>query len=308
MKWSVIILIAVGIIAALAAAFVAVSFRRQLAAKNGRGEGVALPENVSIVVAAKDIPAMKLIDASCIATREVKRGELPKGYLTNAVQVVGKVLSVPMTQGQPFSRSLFATEGSGVHLASVLPHGKRAVSVSLMDSSRLAGLLYPGCLVDVLATFRPPSEQHGEAVCVSLLKGVEVLAIESQTVTAPEAQPEEERTGGKYRAQARRIITLLVDPQEAESLHLASEYGTISLAMRNPLDEKPLVASVAKLSTIMQPAEERVRAPATDEQVRPIAMQRTVPRKSGDEGAGWMMSVIRGNRVETKTFGEEPKK
>jgi len=83
----------------------------------------------------------------------------------------------------------------------------------------------PGTRVDVLLTGAPTG--GGEQQTTTVLQNVEVLA-SGHTL-------ERTSTG---EAQNTAVITLLVTPDDAQRLTLASTEGHIQLALRNPLDTK----------------------------------------------------------------------
>ena len=165
--------------------------------------------------------------------------------MTNPVQAIGKMLSVPVKRGQSLSRRNLVPEGTGKELAvRAIENGMRAVSISLMDYAALQGLLYPGSLVDVMASFRGTSNSgtRRDAFSLTLLQGVQVLAVEDQTVVSSPKEKEEGAKGGREsRAGSKKfLVTLKVDPEEAQALQLAMQYGVLSLSLRNPLDRTPV--------------------------------------------------------------------
>jgi hypothetical protein len=67
-----------------------------------------------------------------------------------------------------------------------------------------------------------------------MLRGIQVLAVSGDSVIS---NPDEEEGGSKKRTNSRgTLVTLMVDPKQAEALQLAVENGSISLSLRNPLD------------------------------------------------------------------------
>jgi Flp pilus assembly protein CpaB len=177
---------------------------------------------------------MAIVDGASVTTSKVPADKAPEGYYSSPVSVVGKLLCMPIVEGQAFTKACLATEGSGAHLASALADGMRAVTLSL--STDRAGLLYPGCVVDVLVSFTVPSEkdkQQAEAVSMTLLQGVEVLAIDDRSITTDV----EDTSEPEIRTHSRqRMVTLMVNSGQAKALQLAVKYGVVSLALRNPLD------------------------------------------------------------------------
>jgi Flp pilus assembly protein CpaB len=129
----------------------------------------------------------------------------------------------------------------------MLPEGMRAVSLSLSSSSISGGLLYPGCVVDVLASFRLSSSERGQALSTTLLRGINVLAVKGTSVVSQNAEGEDNSSSARS-SHSQLTVTLMVDPKQAEALQLASNQGSISLALRNPLDKSPVDTEATVLS------------------------------------------------------------
>ena len=236
MRWSVVGLILVGLVAAICAAVLAAAVRAGgFQALTKQDEGVT---EIEVTVAVQKLPAMTVVDAGSVGIKTVPREDAPESCYSNPLQVIGKVISVPMVKDQVFTRNCFASEGSGIQLASILENGMRAVSVSLTDYSGLYGLLYPGGLVDVLATFKQRADRGGgsDAISITLLRGIQVLGIENQTIVSAEEEAKGKGPQGARERSRRWMVTFMVTSLEAQALQLAMEHGTISLAMRNPLD------------------------------------------------------------------------
>lgn len=234
MKLRYILLIAVGVFAALCATLLMAGLR-------GGGKNqvtVVKPKEAPIIVAAKPLPAMSVITVDAVKIKMVPSDKVPKGAYATAAQIVGKVLSVPVVEGQVYSPACLAVEGSNSYLAAALPPGLRAVTLSLADFSAMKGLLYPGCIVDVLISMKDP-KKNDDTVSKTLLKGVEVLAVNTQTVFSRTADKPSNASHQQV-GSGRQLVTVMVSNKQAEVLQLAMESGQISLAMRNPLDVGPV--------------------------------------------------------------------
>jgi Flp pilus assembly protein CpaB len=112
----------------------------------------------------------------------------------------------------------------------------------------MGGLLYPGCLVDVIATFRLRyQDERGQAISTTLLHGVQVLAVQDASIVpkseAEKLAPRSTSSG----SESQLTVTIMVDTRQAEALQLAMDYGRITLAMRNPLDQKTTMDSDAMI-------------------------------------------------------------
>lgn len=223
MKLSVVLLAVAGVVAALAAA---VLMGTLSAPRSEPGGG-----KTTLLVADRDLPALTVVTEAVISQQEITRSQLPAGGLTSPAQVVGQLLIVPMTKGQAFTSACFAGKSPGQQLLKALPAGKRAMSVSLANYSALSGLLYPGAVVDVLSTYKSPME--GGVVSKTLLRGVQVLAIEDQTIGAEKTEKGESSSPQRSSGSGRQV-TLMVDSKQASALQVAMEQGSVSLVLRNP--------------------------------------------------------------------------
>ena len=252
MKWSVLGLVFVGVVAAGSAAILVGAVRSGGISSLKSEEA---PSEIQVVVASESLPAMTVIEAGSVVTKKLSSTDAPEEYVSSPVQLIGKVLIVPMMEGQPFAHSCFASKSSGMQLAAALEDGMRAVSVSLTDYSGLYGLLYPGSVVDVLASFKTRSTvgNRNDALSVTILKGVQVLGVEDQTVVSAEKGEDPEGLKGSRQRNKRWMVTVMVTTHQAQALQLAMEHGKISLAMRNPLDMTVAVdrgpTSLGKLTT-----------------------------------------------------------
>ncbi len=259
MKLGIIILIILGVVAAACAAMLVGTLRTESSSSAGKGS----PE-IEVAVAKTSLPAMTVMTLDHIIKEEVPKEDLPDGRLSSPSQVIGKVLAVPVVKGQVLTDSCFVTEGSGAQLAAALPYGMRAVSVRLSSSTIPDELLlYPGCVVDVLVSFRLTSSDRakGQAISTTMLRGIQVLAVAGESVVSKPDNEAGSTTKGRHTGGA-VTVTLMVDPKQAEALQLAADNGSIALAIRNPLDmyqvdmEATILSQgrMASLGSVLTPA------------------------------------------------------
>lgn len=250
---ALVILVGLGLIAALAAALLVKVL--VVPAKSQAG-----PKTVAegeVLVAARALPAMTVVNSTAVLTKKVPLSAVPPGSLADPVQVVGKVLTVPMVEGEAFASANFARQGSGVHLAAALPAGKRAVSVSLNDYTGMVGLLYPGSVVDVMVSVQTTQGRGGaagETYTRTLLQNVQVLAVGTESVTEGRGERGKDEAASKTINSViqgdLRLVTLLVEPKQAQALQLAMQKGTLSLALRNPMDQKPVEQETTRVADL----------------------------------------------------------
>lgn len=274
-KMPIFAVLGLGLMASMCAAVLMAALRTD-------GEAVVVPTTVEILVAKSNLPAMSMVVEELLEVREVAIRDMPEGAITDPVQILGRVLKSGLVAGQPLLTSAVLREEGGAQLASSLPPGMRAVSVEINGSSAMRGLLFPGCSVDVIVSYKSTSARTRSASPVSqtLLQNVRVLAVEDKTVFTSEDEPDEEEKSSSF---SRRpvgrglMVTLMVDPQQARELQSARDIGELSLSLRNPLDGSLTAdptAAVPELSVAME---------APPESAEPAGPWRVVVVRGGDK-------------------------
>jgi len=316
MKWAAAVLCLLGISAAICAAFLVSTLRASTVIQPVVGPTTnEVQPMVQVLYATKGMSAMTVVDAKAVIIREVPKNQVPKDYIDRPVDVVGKIISIPVVEGQAFTTACFAEKATARQVADAIPFGKRAVGISVTDYAGLEGMLFPGSSVDVMVAFKPQEGQWDQAVTATLLENIQVLGIEQQTVISPDKAFSDTSSYGRGNS---RRVTLLVDTEQAKRLQLAMGYGTLSLALRNPLDAtktnkssmsvKKLLGDLAPLQLFnAQAAMERMAnkaaADAKAEAAKPVVVAGAPTTKPAPEPPKWDIMVIRGGVVsETKSF------
>ncbi len=214
-------LLMIGVLAVAIGFFASAYVYRNLQSRSG-GSG---DPGIEVIVAADDLQVGARVDEHDIKVIKIPREDLPPGAPRRRADVLGHGVIVPISKGEFILPNRLAGENAGSGLPSLIPPGMRAVSVRVNDIVSVAGFVTPGTRVDVLLTGTPGS--GGEQETTTVLQNVAVLA-SGHTL-------ERTATG---EAQNTAVITLLVTPDDAQRLTLASSEGHIQLALRNPLDTK----------------------------------------------------------------------
>jgi pilus assembly protein CpaB len=154
-------------------------------------------------------------------------GPLPKGSLLRKEDVVGRGVMSAIYDGEPILENRLAPKGAGAGLAATIPAGMRAVAVRVNDIVGVAGFVVPGMRVDILISGNPPGSQSGSTgtVAKTLLQNIEVLSAGQNFQKDSEGKPVQVP-----------VVNLLVTPEQAEILSLATNETRIQLVLRNPLD------------------------------------------------------------------------
>jgi pilus assembly protein CpaB len=158
---------------------------------------------------------------------EIAKVSNGKPIFMQASQLVGRVLRVPLTSGQPFLLSSVYAEGTGPTPAELLSEGMRATTVRVTLVGGLRGFASPGTWVDVL--FRRkladvPSSTDSVRTH-TLLPAVRILAIQDNTYANTVL------TAGKGKPADQFELTLELTPEQAEVLKSVEDRGDLSLNM-----------------------------------------------------------------------------
>lgn len=193
--------------------------------KSMQGNNMTRDNGVEVIVAANDLQVGARVEEKDIKIIRVKPEDLPPGAPRKRSDVLGHGVIIPIAKGEFILPNRLAAENAGAGLPSLIPPGMRAVSVRVNEVIGVAGFVTPGTRVDVLLTGTPGGS--GEQQTTTVLQNIAVLA-SGHTL-------ERTSTG---EAQNTAVITLLVTPDDAQRLTLASLEGKIQLVLRNPLDTK----------------------------------------------------------------------
>lgn len=213
-------LLMIGVLALALGFFAAVSVYKNLQSKSsGSGEPM-----IDVIVAADDLQVGARVEEHDIKIIKIPVSDLPPGAPRKRSDVLGHGVIIPITKGEFILSTKLAGENAGSGLPALIPPGMRAVSVRVNEVVSVAGFVTPGTRVDVLLTGTPSGS---EKQTTTVLQNIAVLA-SGHTL-------ERSATG---EAQNTPVITLLVSPDDAQRVTLASDEGRIQLVLRNPLDTR----------------------------------------------------------------------
>jgi pilus assembly protein CpaB len=248
----------------------------------------------TVVVAASNMDVGTALRAEDLRAIEWPAKSVPEGAFRKPEELIGRGLIQPVVAFEPILPGKLASPEAGAGLPPVIPEGMRALSVRVNDVIGVAGYVLPGTRVDVLVTVSP-TDKHDDITSKLILPNVQVLTAGTRI----------ERDVEKDKPVAVSVVTLLVDPEQAERLTLASTEGKIQLALRNPLDKtapttlgvKPAVL-LASAATAARPA-----APArrTSGGVRTV----TAPAPSAAVPPSPVVEIIRGDKRAQEVVRQE---
>jgi len=181
-----------------------------------------------VAVAKVAIPVGTKIVADHVMVVQFPKESTPDGSFDNAEKLVGRVAVTNIAPREPVTEARLAPEGTAGGLSAVIPEGYRAMTVKVDDVVGISGFIMPGTLVDVVVVIIPSnSTGMQDPISKIVLQNIKVLA-NGQNIDQPEDQRE---------ANSVKAVTLLVTPEQAEKLALASTEGKLQLVMRNSTDQ-----------------------------------------------------------------------
>ncbi len=261
--------------AILATAFTWVVFKRLRA-------GAQRPVS-QIVAAANDLPA-----GVALADKDVTMLDWPSdvplpGSFSKKEDVLGHPLIHSIGAKEPIVKRDLGLEGSGIGLSTKIPPGMRATAIKSNEIVGVAGFLYPGSHVDVLATLNMPGNAGN--LTQTVLQDVEVLTAGQTIEPDPQGKPQQVD-----------VVTLLLTPEDSQKLQLASTQGAIQFVLRNGTDKKTVDLHPARLDQLVAMA----KPPAP-----PVKAGRRTPVVAARPT--YVLEVIQGTQKTVHRFDENKK-
>ena len=184
---------------------------------------------VPVLVATVDLSEGTVVTMDQLAQRSV-----PEQFVTASVvkpdsasYVIGQKVQVAVAAGDPILWSEFESTRAVERLASRIFKKARALAVEVKGTTGVGGWMRPNDHVDIIGSFKDPLTN--EQIAVTLMQNVMVLATGKLTgTTNVNLVPESDRAYGH--------VSLMVLPEEAEMLVLATELGGLTFTLRNEDD------------------------------------------------------------------------
>jgi len=249
------------------------------------GSRIGAPHPVAttrVVAAAADIKLGTVLTAANLSTAEIA-GAPPKGAILDPKTAIGRGVISDLYQGEPILENRLAAPGSGGGLAATIPPGMRACAVRVDEVVGVAGFVTPGMHVDVLVSGVPPGNPAAAAEGTevkTVLQNIAVLSAGTDIQKDAEGKPQQVQ-----------VVNLLVTPEQAQTLSLASNGQTrIQLVLRNPLDTAMAQVPSTAMANLFEggPKPKLVAAPAP----KPVAKPKP-----------FSIEIINGSKRSEENFG-----
>lgn len=215
------------------------------------------PQPIEVVVAGKDIPQGTALTPDLLAMGEVPEKFMQPYAVRDAREAVGQITIAPLSQGEQVLSNKIRREQDlplASTLSSVVPKGRRAVTIEVDTLTGVGGFVRPGDIVDVVWTLAVPvqGQQQPEIVTMTLFQDVPVMAVARDLHPPRQAAPAAPSEEAVSEADAgmppvpeeivRYTVTLALPPQEIAFLLFAREQGRVQLSLRSKQDDAPSTA------------------------------------------------------------------
>jgi len=292
-----IVMLVVALLAGLAAVLLAARWiREQSQVSAGR-----------VAVAMMDVQLGARLTPEMILMIDWPVSNLPAGVFKDPAVLNGRVVRTTLTRGEPILEGKLAPVGTQGGLSAVVAEGKRAITVRVNDVVGVAGFALPGNYVDIMVNTQGEGSKGNDkdrSISKIVLEHILVLAV-AQEAGRDETKPK-----------VVNAVTLEVSPEEAEMLDLARSVGTLSLVLRNQVDQTstqttgatkeillaatkpppPVVSSAPVAAPVPKVVASPVRKPAS------TAKRSAAPAAATVSGQGGCVEVIRGTSRSTECF------
>jgi len=195
----------------------------------------------AVVVADKPIPVGTRIEADQLRVANWPVDLEPQGAITTVDMAVGSIARVSIERNQPLQQSILVPKGAGL-LPLLITDGMRGMSVRVDNVTGVSGFITPNSRVDVLTSGNPSGEgAPGDLKGKVILQNVRVLAT-GTSIEQKDEKPVEVPT-----------VTILVSPEDAEKLTVATRQEPVRLVLRNYRDEDIVPTAGIAVKTLFQP-------------------------------------------------------
>jgi pilus assembly protein CpaB len=271
-----------------------------------------------VVVAMQDIPLGDILTPELVKLEQKPKEMILPGSISRIEDIDGRRTRTKLFQGEPILENrLFAKGTSAQGATALIPKGYRVVPVKVDLVSGGGSMIMPGDRVDVMIHLvRDTNREIQETVTRTILQDIKVFAVDDVVDLEKEKE-------GKT-SMAAKTISLLVTPDQAAKLMLATQMGVINLVMRSPEDDQQVANAQARPGELLgvQPKAERVKEtlvapePSLSDKTKGFleflssiksktpADAMTMPKKS----ESWTMRILKPGEVQDIQFGGEDDK
>ena len=254
----------------------------------GRRPSRAEADQKALVVAKADLPMGAMITAEDVRLIDYPVNAFPQGGFEAIEDVVDRSVTGQILANEPVISGRVTEKGAGFGLAPLIKQGYRAIAVAVNQVSGVSGFILPGSKVDVLLTANGIGGSS-ENLTTTVLENVTVLSTGHSQEADANGQPQNDP-----------VVNMVLNPEDARLLTLATQEGRIQLVLRNPKDDEEQLAENRQITSTADLFAGLVSKPAPVVRQRaprpaPVAMAPAPPPV-------FEIEMIRGDKRSTETL------
>ena len=199
-----------------------------------RGDPSASSDTTPVFVARDDIATGALLNQDNVKLEQWPKDRVPVGSVARQEDIDGRRTRQKIYAGEPLIEPKLLARGQ-VPTDSLVPKGLRVVPIQVGLEAIHSGLVLPGSRCDVQVFIRAdPNMGVAETLCKTILQDIRVFAVND--VTSTESQ--DPKAPDMRSIPTGKTVSLLVTPEQAQIVTLASQLGTIRLILRSGDDSE----------------------------------------------------------------------
>ena len=214
--------------------------------------GVAIP----VVVAAANVTRGAVLQAPMLKVAAFPTDAAPAGAFHSIAELTGgpgqqRLALRSLVANEPILPGNVSGPGGKLNLSGSVSPGMRAVSLRSNDVSGVGGFVLPGDRVDILLTRTSgDSAEKSNTLTQVLAENVRVLGVD---------QSNNDEADKPVVAKA---VTVEVTPEQAASISLGQQVGSVSLTLRRVADDAPLASKTMSVADLGPAPKKPAAAPA----------------------------------------------
>ncbi len=196
---------------------------------------------ITVAVAREKIPARTGITEQLVEFKEMPSNYVNADAITEKNDVINHLSKGDIYPGEQILKNkIIAPDDPSGGVAMMIEPGRRAATIEVDPVAGVAGILKPGDRIDAVVVMDVPG-QTKTTVASTFIQNIRVLAV---TGTAG--------TGKDTGQPISQLITMSLNPMEAQQLALASARGNLRLLLRMPGDQNITPISSSQINNLVR--------------------------------------------------------
>lgn len=243
--------------------------------------------DVTVVVASKDIQELQKIELSMLTTKTVPLTFKQPGAYDDPTAFEGAVASSPIRMGEQVLATKVLMPGAATGISSQIAISRRAMSIPVNDVTGVTRLIKPGDRIDILTNIQYQVDGERLAETKTVMQNVHVLAVGELIQNKIPAAIEMDPVSGAQKAidlrssRAFSTITVEVTPEQAQQLtwnmENSQQAGNLTITLRNPVDRVIASVPTTTVDEVLGAESRKAEIERARRRPAPQAQQRAAP-------------------------------